>query len=74
MERQEPGLSRAMAELHADAGLFFSALAVYLDARRPPYAGTDLVFVVLKGTRRGRPRQPPGSFEMLPIRYGSYLK
>jgi integrase/recombinase XerD len=37
------------------SGRFFAAVAAYLDAERPPGAGTDRVFVVLKGPRRGQP-------------------
>ena len=32
---------------------FFTEVSAYLDAERPPGAGTDRVFVVLKGPRRG---------------------
>ena len=35
------------------SGRFFAAVAAYLDAERPP--GSDRVFVVLKGPRRGQP-------------------
>ena len=35
-------------------GRFFAAVAAYLDAERPPGAGTDRVFVVLKGPRHGQ--------------------
>ena len=35
------------------SGRFFAAGAAYLDAERPP--GSDRVFVVLRGPRRGRP-------------------
>ena len=38
------------------SGRFFAAVAAYLDAERPADAGTDRVFVVLKGPRRGQPR------------------
>jgi integrase/recombinase XerD len=37
------------------SGRFFAAVAAYLDGERPPGAGTDRVFVVLKGPRRGQP-------------------
>jgi len=37
------------------SGRFFAAAAAYLDAERPPGARTDLVFLVLKGPRRGQP-------------------
>ncbi len=33
---------------------FFTTLADYLDHERPPDAGTDRVFLVLKGPNRGR--------------------
>ena len=36
-------------------GRFFAVVAAYLDAERPPGTGTDRVFVVLKGPRRGQP-------------------
>ena len=35
------------------SGRFFAAVAAYLDAERPPGAGTNRVFVVLKGPHRG---------------------
>jgi integrase/recombinase XerD len=34
---------------------FFTEVSAYLDAERPADPGTDKVFVVLKGPRRGRP-------------------
>ncbi len=34
---------------------FFAAVAAYLEPSGPPDAGTDRVFVVLKGPRRGQP-------------------
>ena len=34
---------------------FFTEVSAYLDAERPADPGTDRVFVVLKGQRRGRP-------------------
>lgn len=37
------------------SGRFFASVAAYLDSERPPHAGTDRVFVVLKGPRCGRP-------------------
>ena len=40
------------------SGRFFAAVAAYLDAERPPGAGTDRVFVVLKGLAAGS-RCPP---------------
>ena len=42
------------------SGRFFAAVAAYLDAERPPGAGTDRVFVVLKGPRRGQPLSARG--------------
>jgi integrase/recombinase XerD len=42
------------------SGRFFAAVAAYLDAERPPGAGTDRVFVVLKGPRRGQPLSAKG--------------
>jgi len=47
------------------SGRFFASLAVYLDAERPADAGTDRVFVVLKGPRRGRPLSAPGLDQIL---------
>jgi integrase len=47
------------------SGRFFAAVAAYLDTERPPGAGTDRVFVVLKGTRRGHPLSPAGMEEIL---------
>jgi integrase/recombinase XerD len=44
---------------------FFAAVAAYLDAERPPEAGTDRVFVVLKGTHRGGPLSVRGLEEIL---------
>ena len=44
---------------------FFVAVAAYLDAERPPGLGTDAVFVVLKGPRRGRPLAVRGLDEIL---------
>jgi integrase/recombinase XerD len=43
------------------SGRFFAAVAAYLDAERPPGAGTDRVFVVLKGPRRGQPLTAKGT-------------
>jgi integrase/recombinase XerD len=40
------------------SGRFFAAVATYLDAERPP--GSDRVFVVLKGPRRGQPLTAKG--------------
>jgi integrase/recombinase XerD len=42
------------------SGRFFAAVGAYLDAERPPGAGTDRVFVVLKGPRRGQPLSAKG--------------
>jgi integrase/recombinase XerD len=42
------------------SGRFFAVVAAYLDAERPPGAGTDRVFVVLKGPRRGQPLTATG--------------
>ena len=47
------------------SGRFFAAVAVYLDAERPPGTGTDRVFVVLKGPRRGQPLSATGVEEIL---------
>jgi integrase/recombinase XerD len=42
------------------SGRFFAAVGVYLDAERPPGAGTGRVFVVLQGPRRGQPLTAKG--------------
>jgi integrase/recombinase XerD len=42
------------------SGRFFAAVAAYLDAERLPGGGTDRVFVVLKGPRRGQPLSAKG--------------
>jgi integrase/recombinase XerD len=42
------------------SGRFFAAVAAYLDAERPSGAGTDRVFVVLKGPGRGQPLTAKG--------------
>jgi integrase len=47
------------------SGRFFTAVAAYLDAERPARAGTDRVFVVLKGPRRGQPLSVRGMDEIL---------
>jgi len=47
------------------SGRFFASLAAYLDGERPSDAGTDRVFVVLKGPRRGRPLSPAGLDQIL---------
>ena len=44
---------------------FFTALGAYLDNERPPHAGTDRVFLVLKGPRRGQPLAVRGLDEIL---------
>jgi len=47
------------------SGRFFAAVSAYLDAERPPGAGSDRVFVVLKGPRRGQPLSVRGMDEIL---------
>ena len=47
------------------SGRFFASLAAYLDRERPADAGTDRVFVVLKGPRRGRPLSAAGVDQVL---------
>jgi integrase len=44
---------------------FFTELARYLDTERPAGAGTDRVFVVLKGPRRGQPLSAEGLDEIM---------
>ena len=44
---------------------FFVSLGAYLAHERPAEAGTDRVFVVLKGPRRGRPLSAAGVDEVL---------
>ncbi len=44
---------------------FFTEVSAYLDAERPAGAGTDVVFVVLKGPRRGLPLTAAGLDEVL---------
>jgi site-specific recombinase XerD len=44
---------------------FFTEVSTYLEAERPAGAGTDLVFVVLKGQRRGLPLSAAGLEEIL---------
>jgi integrase/recombinase XerD len=44
---------------------FFAAVGAYLDTERPAGTGTDRLFVVLKGPRRGRPLSPAGVDEVL---------
>jgi integrase/recombinase XerD len=47
------------------SGRFFTAVGAYLDLERPADAGTDRVFVVLKGPRRGQPLSASGIDEVL---------
>ncbi len=47
------------------ANRFFDALGAYLHDERPAGAGTDQVFVVLKGPRRGLPLSAEGLDEIL---------
>jgi integrase/recombinase XerD len=47
------------------SGRFFTSVASYLDTERPDDAGTDQVFVVLKGPRRGQPLSPGGLDQIL---------
>jgi site-specific recombinase XerD len=44
---------------------FFTAVGAYLDLERPAAAGTDALFVVLKGARRGQPLSAYGVDEIL---------
>jgi site-specific recombinase XerD len=44
---------------------FFAEVSAYLDAERPAGAGTDRVFVALKGPRRGQPLSAEGLDEIL---------
>ncbi len=44
---------------------FFATVAAYLNDERPHDAGTDRVFVVLKGPRRGLPLSAEGLDEVL---------
>src|SRR5437764_13044862 len=44
---------------------FFAEVGAYLDAERPAGAGTDRVFVVLKGQRGGMPLSADGPDEIL---------
>jgi integrase/recombinase XerD len=46
-------------------GRFFTSVASYLDSERPVDAGSDRLFVVLKGPRRGRPLSPAGLDQIL---------
>jgi len=47
------------------SGRFFAAVAAYLEAERPPGSGSDRVFLVLKGPRRGLPLSAKGMDEIL---------
>jgi site-specific recombinase XerD len=47
------------------ANRFFGELGAYLNGERPATAGTDRVFVVLKGPRRGLPLSAEGLDEIL---------
>ena len=47
------------------SGRFFASVASYLDAERPADAGTDRLFLALKGARRGRPLSPAGLDQIL---------
>jgi site-specific recombinase XerD len=47
------------------SGRFFTSLAVYLDIERPVDAGTDHVFLVLKGPRRAMPLSAAGLDQIL---------
>lgn len=48
------------------SGRFFASVAAYLDRERPSdTAGSDRLFVVLKGRRRGRPLSPGGVDQIL---------
>ncbi|MGH9243621.1 MAG: tyrosine-type recombinase/integrase [Acidimicrobiales bacterium] len=44
---------------------FFATVASYLDTERPSEVGTDRVFVVLKGPRRGQPLSAEGLDEIM---------
>jgi integrase len=46
---------------------FFATAAAYLDQERPSDAATDLVFVALKGKRRGQPLSAYGLDEILEL-------
>ena len=47
------------------ANRFLDALGAYLHGERPAEAGTDRLFVVLKGPRRGLPQSAEGLDEIL---------
>jgi site-specific recombinase XerD len=42
------------------SGRFFASVAAYLDRERPATTGSDRVFLVFKGPRRGQPLSPRG--------------
>jgi site-specific recombinase XerD len=44
---------------------FFSVVVAYMEGERPPGAPTDRVFVVLKGSNRGRPLSAEGLDEIM---------
>jgi integrase/recombinase XerD len=46
---------------------FFASVAAYLDTERPEDARSDVVFVVLKGSRRGRPLSAYGLDEVIEL-------
>jgi integrase/recombinase XerD len=47
------------------SGRFFTSVASYVDIERPTDAGTDRLFVVLKGPRRGHPLSAAGLDQIL---------
>jgi site-specific recombinase XerD len=47
------------------SGRFFASVASYLDSERLAAAGSDRLFVVLKGPRRGQPLSPAGLDQIL---------
>jgi integrase/recombinase XerD len=49
------------------SGRFFESVARYLDEERPADTATDVVFVVLKGRRRGQPLSAYGIDEILEL-------
>jgi integrase/recombinase XerD len=46
---------------------FFATVAAYMDEERPSDAGTEIVFVALKGPRRGHPLSAYGLDEILEL-------
>ena len=44
---------------------FFQSVSIYMQTERPDSAGTDRVFVVLKGPRRGQPLSEDGLEEII---------